>query len=114
MKKTGKSRVKSYDTNRFTHKQNIPAAKKISYARFVCNKCPQKDKVERTRLTVGGDQLDYDGNTATEVASMDTIKILLNSVISTKGAKFAAADTGNFYTNSILPESEYMKVHKGT
>ena len=42
---------------------------------------------------------------------MDTIKIFLNSVISTKKARFAAADIGNFYTNSQLPEAEYMKVH---
>ena len=111
MSTTGTSRVKGYDTIRFILPQQIPTGKKISYGRFVCEERPQKEEVQRTRLTVGGDRLEYDGDTATEVASMDTIKIFLNSVISTTNARFAAADIGNFYTNSRLPEPEYMKVN---
>lgn len=60
---------------------------------------------------MGGDRLDYDGNTATDVASMDTTKIHLNSVISTPGARYVAANIGNFYTNSKLPSPEYIRVH---
>lgn len=111
MKKEGKSCVISHDTLQFTKKQNILKNKKIRYARFVCEELPQKDEVQQTRLTVGGDQLDYDGDTATDVASMDTTKIHLNSVISTPGARYIAANIGNFYTNSKLPSPEYMRVH---
>ena len=39
------------------------------------------------------------------------IKIHINSTISTKDAKYAAADMGNFYTNSKLELSEYMRIH---
>ena len=39
------------------------------------------------------------------------IKIHLNSTISTKDAKYAAADIRNFYTNLKLESSEYMKIH---
>ena len=40
---------------------------------------------------------------------METFKALLNSVISTKGAKMFCGDLSNMYLNSFLPESEYMK-----
>ena len=62
-------------------------------------------------MTVGGDRLDYAGNTATEVASLETTKIHVNSTISTPGARQAFADIWNFYTNSRLREPEFMKVH---
>ena len=62
-------------------------------------------------MTVGGDRLDYAGNTATEVASLETTKIHANSTISTPGTRKAFADIGNFYANSRLREPEFMKVH---
>ena len=71
----------------------------------------QKDDINRTRLTVGGDRLPYDGKASTETAGLETIKIHLNSTISTKDAKYATADIGNFYTNSKLKTPEYMKIH---
>ena len=62
-------------------------------------------------MTVGGDRLYYSGNTATEVASLETTKIHVNSTISTPGARQAFAYIGKFYTNSRLREPEFMKVH---
>ena len=62
-------------------------------------------------MTVGSNLLEYDGKTSTETASLETIKIHLNSTISTKNAKYAAADIGNFYTNSKLDTPEYMRIH---
>ena len=61
-------------------------------------------------MTVGGDRLDYSGNTETEVASLETTKIHANSTISTPGARQSFAYIGNFYTNSRLREPEFMKV----
>ena len=69
------------------------------YARFCCDVRLQKDKINRTRMMVGGNLPEYDGKTSTETASQETIKIHLNSTISTKNAKYAAAEIGNFYTN---------------
>ena len=68
-------------------------------------------KINCIRLTVGGNLLEYEGKTSTESASLETIKIHLNSTISTKEAKYAAADIGNFYTNSKLDSPEYMRIH---
>ena len=89
----------------------VPIGKKVTYARFCCDVRLQKDDINRTRLTVGGDRLTYDSKTSTETVGLETIKIYLNSTISTKDAKYAAADIGNFYTNSKLKSSEYMRIH---
>ena len=62
-------------------------------------------------MTVGGSILDYAGNTATEVASLETTKIHANSTISNPGSRQAFSDIGNFYTNSRLREPEFMQVH---
>ena len=85
--------------------------KKVTYERFCCNVQLQKDDIKRTRLTVGGDRLPYDGKTSTETAGLKTIKIHINSTISTKDEKYATADIGNFYTNSKLKSPKYMKIH---
>ena len=61
--------------------------------------------------TVGGNILEYHGETSTEVAALETVKIHLNSLLSTKGAKYACIDVGNFYTNSRLEEPEFMRMH---
>ena len=108
----GKSRVgEGHDTCRFIKKHQIPKGRKVTYARFCCDVRPQKEEENRTRLTVGGDRLSYDGETSSEVASLETTKIMLNSTISTKGARFACADIGNMYTNSRLERPKYMRIH---
>ena len=109
--KDGTQRVTGTDTFHFIHKKDVPKGKKITYARFCCDVRLHKDKINRKRLTVGGNLLEYEGKTSTESASLETIKIHLNSTISTKDAKYAAADIGNFYTNSKLDTPEYMKIH---
>ena len=79
--------------------------------RFCCNVRVQKDDINQTRLTVGGDRLQYDGKTSTKTTGLETIKIHFNSTISTKDAKFAAADIRNFYTNLKLESFKYMRIH---
>ena len=41
---------------------------------------PEKEDPHRVRITAGGDRLDYFGETSTETASIETAKILINSV----------------------------------
>ena len=43
---------------------------------------------------------------------METTKIHINSTISAKGARYACADVGNFYTNSRLESPGYMRIHE--
>ena len=57
---------------------------------------PYKKEKNRTRVTVGGDQIDYPGELATPTADMLVSKLLFNSVIFTKGAKFMTIDISKF------------------
>jgi hypothetical protein len=50
------------------------------------------------------------GNVGTPTANLLLIKIFLNSVISTQGAKFAGADLANFYLMTPLKRPEYAKI----
>ena len=95
----------------FIPKHKVPAHKKVSYGRIVCEIRPQKKEKERTRLTVGGDKLDYDGPTTTETADITTVKVLLNSTISTPGARFCCFDIKNFYLGTPMKEYEYIRLH---
>jgi hypothetical protein len=61
-----------------------------------------KEEQERTRLTVGGDQIEYPGDKSTRTAGLTTAKILIKSVISTLGAKFLVIDIQKIYLNTPL------------
>jgi hypothetical protein len=70
-----------------------------------------KEEKERSRLTVGGDQIEYPGDESTRTAGLTTSKILTDSVISTMGAKFLVIDIKNFYLNTPLGRFEYMVIN---
>jgi hypothetical protein len=61
--------------------------KDVTYGRIVVDIRPQKAKKERTRLTIGGDRINYPGETSTETSDLTTSKLLINSNISTPGAR---------------------------
>jgi hypothetical protein len=71
------------DTCFFIKLTNIPKDKKITYGKIVCDYKPHKKEKERFRPTVGGDILDYSGDVATSTADITTLKILINSTLST-------------------------------
>jgi hypothetical protein len=50
----------------------------------------------RFRLTVGGDRLNYNGETLTSTADITTFKRLINSTLSTKDAKMMMMDINNY------------------
>jgi hypothetical protein len=61
-----------------------------------------QEERECTILTVGGNQIEYPGDKSTRTAGLTTAKILIKSVISTKGARFLVVDIKNFYLNTPL------------
>ena len=87
----------------------VPRNKKVTYARFTVAYRPEKDEPYRCRITAGGDQLDYHGNVTTTVSSMESFKLLLNSTISTNGAKLFTGDISNMYLESNLDDPEYVR-----
>ena len=91
------------------HPSKIPAHKKSTYGRLVVDILPLKDEKYRVHITVGGDKLDFCGYTSSVAASLATVKLLLNSVVSTKDEIFTTADIKDFLYASFLPDPEYMK-----
>ena len=59
-------------------------------------------------MTIGRNLLDYDGNTKAPTADLVTIKLLLNSALSTPEAKFLTIDIINFYLEIELKNKQYM------
>ena len=63
----------------------------------------------RTRITAGGDRLEYFGNITTHTSGMEAFKILLNCIISTPNARYCTADISNMYLCSTLDQPEFVK-----
>ena len=100
------------DTIFLIRKSEIPNErwKDVSYSRIVCNERPQKEEFNRTRLTFGGGNLQIDIDCGTSKASLLTIKILLNSIISTPGANFLGLDLKDFYLNTTMDQPEFFRI----
>jgi hypothetical protein len=110
MRSTASEINRLYNTNTiwFIRRSDIPNGRKVTYGSCVVDIKDHKEEKERTRLTVGGDQIEYPGDKASRTAGLTTAKILINSVISTQGAKFLVIDINIFYLNTPLGRFEYM------
>ena len=78
----------------------------MTYGRLVCDIKENKTENHCTRLTVGGNLLDFAGLLSTPTATVTTSEWLFNSVISTPGAKCLIAYVKSFYLNNDLLELE--------
>jgi hypothetical protein len=94
----------------FIKKSEIPVGRKATHGKLVCMVRPQKNETHRTRLTVGGDQINYPGDVSTPTADIVTAKLLINSVISTPGAAFICADISDFYLETEMERYEYIHI----
>ena len=97
-------RVKGTNTIKFIKRSDVPAGRRkdVTYGQFVCSVRPEKKERNRTRFVIGGDCINYPGEVATPTACMLVAKIIFNSVVSTKGAKFMTMDISNFYLMTPL------------
>ena len=105
-------RVEGTDTFRVIYYDNIPPdrRKEITYTSVVCEVRPQKADPNRTRITIGGNRICYPGDVATKTASLELVKLMLNSMLSRRGAKFACFDVSNFYLGTPLDRPEYVRI----
>ena len=101
-------RVEPTNTMFFIPFSQVPKHKRPTNARFVCSYRPQKAEPYRTRLTVGGNLINYPGNLSMKVADMTTFKILVNSTLSTPGARSLGLDVKNYYLGTPMDAYEYM------
>ena len=70
---------------------------------------PQKDKKNRTCLTVGGNLIVCLYDVSAPNDDLTTAKLVFNSVISTPGACFLTLDLKNFYLKAPLPVHRFMR-----
>ena len=85
--------------------------KDVTHGNFSCNMKPNKTETHQTRLTVGGDKINYPEDVGTPTADMTLVETLLNSVISTKAAKCVMLDVKDFYLNTPMKRYEYMCIN---
>ncbi len=57
---------------------------------------------------MGGNLINYPGNCGTPTADLLTVKLLLNSIISTPNAKFTSIDINDFNLNTPMACCEYF------
>jgi hypothetical protein len=86
---------------------NIPLHKRkeICHTMVVCKVCPKKDDPDRTRITIGGNRICYPGNVGTNTALLELVKLLLNSILSRKGACFSTIDIKKFLSGHSHAQS---------
>jgi hypothetical protein len=103
---------KGTDTIIFIRREDIPHDRKcnVTYTRVCVSCCPEKEDPNRTQVTVGGNLLHYPGNCGTSPVDMITVKLHLNSIISTKNAHYCSIDLKDFYLNTPMDQPEYMRM----
>eukprot|EP00804_Cyclotella_cryptica_P022370 CCRYP_015924-RB/>CCRYP_015924-RB protein AED:0.39 eAED:0.39 QI:0/-1/0/1/-1/1/1/0/319 len=103
--------VQGTNTIVFIAKDDVPPdrCRDVTYGRICANFRPEKDDPHRVRLTVGGNRIHFPGDCGTPTANMLTTKILLNSIISTRGARFMTIDIKDFYLNTPMARPEFMR-----
>ncbi len=110
--KPGTKQVDGTNTFFLIDYNNIPAHKKkqICHTKVVCKVRPEKVDPDCIRITIDGSMICYPGDVGTNTASLELIKILLNSVLSRKGARFSTIDLKNFYLDTPMKYSEYAHI----
>ena len=88
----------------------VPPWCTVTYGHIVVDYRSQKQEPNHTRLTVGGNRIDYPWEVATPTADLIMAKLLFNSTISTPGAKFFGIDIKNFHLNTPLDHFEHMRL----
>jgi hypothetical protein len=85
--------------------------REITYSKVVCKVQPEEgDDANRTRITIGGNNIAYPGDVGTPTGSIELVKWLVNSVLSQCNARLAAMDLKNFYLNTPLNRPEYIHI----
>ena len=102
--------VAGTDTMHFIPHFMKPSNRIASYCRFVCASNALKAEQHRVRMTYGGNRTDYTGDVSTAAIDVTAVKVHLNSIISTPGARHLTIDIKNFYLGTPLERFEYMRI----
>jgi hypothetical protein len=78
--------------------------------KVVCEIQEGKDDKNCTRITVRGNLIFYPGDAGTNTVLSELINLMLNSVISRKGAQFLIIDIKKFYLDTPLVDHKYVRI----
>ncbi len=84
--------------------------KKFTFTNPVVDYWPQKEDLNRIRITAMENLVSYKGELSVQTADINTSKIHWNSVISNKKAKYMSLDIKIFFLMAALEYFEYMKI----
>ena len=69
----------------------------VTQSQIVIKVLSQKEYPIQVQLTVGGNRIEYQGKVTKKTAEITTFKIHINTVISTRGAKYSGWKIRNYY-----------------
>jgi hypothetical protein len=82
----------------------------ITHEHVCVNFPPENADPNCTQLTVGSNLITFPGNCGTPMFDMVTLKLHLNSVISTKGAWYCTIDFKDFYLVTPIDHAKIMQM----
>ena len=80
------------------------------HTRVVCEYCPDKDDPNMTHITIVGGQILAPFDVSTPTGSLELVQLMINSVLSRPNARFYAFDIKNFYLDTPMEKTEYIRV----
>ena len=86
------------NTTLFINKEDVTNDlwKDVTHDRVCVNYRAEKREPNRTRITAGGDRVDYSGDCGTPTVDLLAVKLLLNIVVSTQRDRYIKTDIKYF------------------
>ena len=102
--------IEGTETIKFLHYHEMLKNRHPTYVHFFSEIRPQKTEKECTRLTVRVNLIDYPDPVTTRTCDLVTFKMHMDSTLSRPKRKYCSFDVKNFYLNTPMERSEYMKI----
>ena len=97
-------------TIHFIPRSGIPKGKKVLYLNIVVDIQDHKAVQKWVRIIVGGDQSHFKGEKTTYTVDVTTVKMHIQSVLSTVGEKHMGIDLKDFYLATSMEEYKYVRI----
>ena len=98
------------DKIEFIYHKDKPKDIRATHVRSVFNTRPQKTDTHRTRLTAGGNMVDYPGEVSTPTSDLTNMKIHINIAISEVKSRYMCMDIKDFFLNNQMDRDEYITI----
>ena len=98
------------DTIEFIFHKDKPKYRRATYVRYVCDIRPQKTDTHRTRITAGGNLIDYPGEVSTQTSDLNTMKLHVNSTTSDVTSRYTCMDVKYFYLKNQMDRDKYIMI----